>query len=328
MNLIIFFLGLVIGISNLSIGVCKYPIGKLRSDGHGVMYMFQTKEKNSLFICNESMDDEPVLCCQYDPCHVSILADGKGFSFVDNDLLYIKQYMIRSPRLIDWSLGLYGLGSVKWIDTDRGYFSAMLGHWMGLFELNIANNDEVKILAWDEKIDYYAPCKGENYLFYAERKIDNNELHFSLIRTLYGITPSLKEPVFDSIVSTIMHIEAISDEDIFFTTGEIDKNDVSCSYYHAIKKSFSWNIEKLFNFFIPKDVLDPIKGDVADFFAQLMPRQYGNMILFVSAEQQKLKLFLYDCITKDILPMIHNQKFYQEFVPMIINDTLYYGGIT
>lgn len=183
------------------------------------------------------------------PTNVRMIPSGKGFSFIDQGYIKIKEFDKRSARTLPIyePIGLFSC--MNWINEETFYFTALQGDFYQIFQSDIQGI--VQQITHDE-IDALYPQKIDVKVFYIQRYTDN---HTRIVEKLWNQDESPK-----TIISTPNNkpcfLRMISSTEGFYLqapTKKIDKPDDCYQFvcHHIRKSDEEWTSEKLFEFYIP-----------------------------------------------------------------------------
>lgn len=250
------------------------------------------------------------LLSSFCPAGLTVLPNKKGFSFIDNDRIRVKQVNKRSPKSIDL-YGPYDLTTIQWIDNTSFCFGAKERQHGNLF--HATTEGELYRLTVSDTNEYFYPQKTEDELFFIEK----SEQGFSIKHTKYPMEEIKKhsqekqdnktlqarmnsyleeketayQPYLDldnsetvflsSNTMNISFLKMISPEQGFFLEHceQVERGDPSIhfSYYSFFKypslpstNNNAWNIKKLFTFTLPLHLLLPTRGK-ARLYESILP---------------------------------------------------------
>jgi hypothetical protein len=105
------------------------------------------------------------------PVNVRMMPSGKGFSFIDQGYIKIKEFAKRSAQTLPIyeSIGLFS--NMHWIDDDNFYFVALQGDFFQVFTSDVqANIHQIT----NEHADALYPQKIDETLFYVRKTVEKN----------------------------------------------------------------------------------------------------------------------------------------------------------
>jgi len=213
----------------------------------------------------------------YTPVAVRLLPDLNGFSFLQNDAVYIKWFNKRSPKRIEFYEPLYNINAIEWLDAQRFYFAAREHKCFRIYESDLEGNT-AKIVS-DDNIDAMYPQVIKDELFYIER---NDQQLYSIIKAIYKQS-NYKEVVL-SIDKQIGFLKMVSAHHGFFLAYQdaisFDQELIAFSYYQLLKQDNNdWQYKRLFDFQIPVTYLVDCPDRVYESVVPFLPR-YENKQIF------------------------------------------------
>ena len=267
------------------------------------------------------------------PAGVALLPSGKGFSFIDNGRIRIKEFIKRSARSIDIPYGVSAIGPVTWHENGLGYFHALCNRHYALFSIT-PYGDVDRCLA-QAKTDRMYPSWFKESLFYIERT-DSQQLpcQYRIIEQRLPDTEPQNAPQicvdFDN--RPIIFLTMISADEGFFLehASKIDMAESTITFlYHQFVRhdKNSWRTRHLFSFSIPSTLLDNASDThVYESIIPLLPRVYDSMVYYVDAYALGMSLCTYNLVTntKESVVIPYNSDF--PFVPIKCNSLLFFGG--
>jgi hypothetical protein len=183
------------------------------------------------------------------PANVRMMPSGKGFSFIDQGYIKIKEFDKRSARTLPIyePIGLFSC--MNWIDEENFYFTALQGEFYQIFQGDMQAN--VQQMTYEE-IDALYPQKIGSKLFYIQRGTKN---HASIVEKLWN-QDELPKIIIPALDNKPCFLRMISQQEGFYLqapTKKIDNPDDCYQFacHHITKLDEKWTSEKLFNFYIP-----------------------------------------------------------------------------
>lgn len=262
----------------------KYTLPFAYNEKTKYTYLLKEEENKarSLYIKKtyEENDEEPFLSMMYSPSYVSFFPDQEGFSFVQDDILYIKTPELRLARALEFTQPLYQIMEVQWQTVQNGIIVAKKGYTTGIFSLD--DQGIVTTIKWYNDRDCYFPMIYGSELFYVERKPNN------LGCWNYAIKRAISEKEDELIYEQIDPLGFLLIKDsysLFYITSsrnDIDLYDgVTQIHFFCISLSLTetgnWKKEGLFDFYIPKDLLEAYQTVNLKL---LMPRLFEDMLFY------------------------------------------------
>lgn len=309
-----------------------YPVASF-DNGTIILYIYQTSQQSiELFEWNTLNDNvQPILWSIFNPGGLAVLPNNKGFSFIDNGRLRIKQFYKRSPKTIDFDESIFNIQGIEWIDEHTCYCSAQYGDHFSLFELH--DDGTLNCLIQEKNKDCMYPQKIDNHLFYIVRS--NIAPHYSIVQTKYGQNTNCSQVIINFENMPIMFLNMISAEEGFVVgyKKNLEQEDATASffYYHLIKKGDDWCHYQIFSFEIPRYLLLDGRQRLFESILPLLPRIIDNSIYYVDCSDHPhnyLEPYCYDLLSgKSKKLIVHkNQNQDHLFVPMKCGNKLYCGG--
>ncbi len=270
------------------------------------------------------------------PANLRILPSGKGFSFIDQGYIKIKEFVKRSPRTLPIYESIGSFSSMNWINDEMFYFVARQGDYFQIFQGDLeANIQQITF----ESIDALYPQKIENKLFYMKRDknhqvtivvkpwtIDKNQSHSDEV--------IIQEP--DQQLCFLHMIDELEGFYIQAPTYKIESNqdcyEFSC--HHILNKNNNeWVSNKLFTFKIPSRYItgsDRLYESIEPFLPN-----YTNSknVYFCDWHNQleQFQLYTYNIETKNLENITEEKKNKNLnrhiFAPYSYKNTIYCGII-
>ena len=269
------------------------------------------------------------------PVNVRMLPSGKGFSFIDQGYIKIKEFAKRSSRTLQIyePIGLFS--NMNWIDDETFYFVAHQGDYFQIFQGDL--QADIKQLTY-ELADALYPQKIGSQLFYMQRNIDhqitivsrpwNFENNTSASTTL--IQDLAQQPCFLKMINELegFYIQAPTHK----SNSIQDCYEFSC--HHIFKQSdASWSSDKLFTFQIPSKYIigsDRLYESIEPFlpnYARSGYVYYGNW----DHGLEQFELHAFDIAMKNT-EIISNVQVYKNkgtnfFAPYLYQEKIFCGMI-
>lgn len=344
-----------------------YPVDHvITSDGVKICVIHQKEDHLELWLWDPNTKEAVKgLLSSYTPAGLSVCPSRESFCFIDNDRLYIKSLIKKSPYAIDF-MGPYELSRIIWIDDATFYFSAKERTHYNLFYGTI--NGSLCRLTYSKDHDYLYPQKKGGHIFFIERDAThthrikvadyplyelkqhqrswNKEISFEEKLHLIAQEEATATTECSFIDSSTMHelyahkvpgralsfLHMVSDTEGFFIehAASITKKDLNVhfDYYGLVKKEGQWTTRLLFGFSIPIALLFS-HGDSTRLYESmypLLPRVTLTHIYYVSGNTDNLDLFEYERATGTSTQIEGTASDYYYFVPYIYNDKALCGG--
>jgi hypothetical protein len=265
---------------------CMYPVSEQTSDGE-MFFLHQDKyHHNTLFRVNlkrESATQE--LFSLYSPTQVHTLPDQSGFSFVDNDIIFVKSDKKRSPRVIDLEEPLYNINSVAWISAQEGVCCAKQGDSYGVFLFNVEGR--VKIVAKADGRDYLAPCvSGSDCYFIGHATERDGRESCTLWKKALSHPVSEEKP--ESCVAELgsgeMYALRVYGSYAYYLTGSVDVATGFCAMSYKRVDLSDGKRETLFGYSVPLSFLFSESDFLNELWVPFVPFHLGNLIYYSTFE--------------------------------------------
>lgn len=344
-----------------------YPVDHIVTpDGVKICVIHQKDDHLDVWLWNPQTGEAVKgLLSSYIPAGLSVCPSRNAFCFIDNDRLYIKSIIKKSPYAIDF-MGPYELSKINWIDDNSFYFSAKERTHYNLFYGTISGS--LYRLTYSKEYDYLYPQKQESMLFFIRR--DAAHLHtinavaypfnaiseheicwqqectFSEKLSLIAQEEDLDHKACSLIESddvqelyrhdhpgrALSFLHMVSPTEGFFAEHPafINKKDlqVDFAYYQLSKNGDVWSTRLLFGFSIPTSFLFSHFDSTRLYESMypLLPNVTCETIYFVSGSMSKLGLFAYERATGTITEVSDSTSEHSYFAPYIYNNMLICGG--
>jgi len=283
------------------------------------------------------------LLSRFSPAGLTLLPDGRSFSFINNGALMIKQFMKRSPGTVELSQPLYDLSLPNWLDADHCYLSAKQRSRYGVFQIDRCG--EVETICWDDIHDYLYPQKVGDHLFCIERttyrglfqhaiikipypKIEpnHNKLTCALARIEDGGHQIEEEDEFSQAkrgaagrrvalaenVPPVSFLNMLSDQVGYYLShpAKVGQSSalVEFTYWRLTGDGSKWSSVPLFSFELPTDLLLFNRDTrLYESVLPLLPQRIGQKIIFMSATEGEcgcnVNLYQFDEVTGSVEQM-------------------------
>ncbi|HEV2601889.1 MAG TPA: hypothetical protein VGT41_06385 [Candidatus Babeliales bacterium] len=306
----------------------------------------------------------PLLHSIHMPAAVRIMSDASGFSFVSNGRVWIKQFNKRSPRIISIQDSLYDYISVDWIDELAGYCCCKKRDRYGIFHFSI--NGDTDAIAFSDHYDCLHPQKIGSLLFYIQRLEIEGNTQYRIVQQPYPNIQYSNQSFNDTDAYTewakkiITHQTAIEhemrmpddtehsevvadfnnrqimflsmvDEDRGFVIEYGDTSSpetIDCVYHSIVRTKSGWQVNPLFNFAIPVDLISHQADRLYESLVPFVPIYHNQGIYFSDcgrSESGKASLYKYDFLSQEVAPVAVNSTEIV-FAPFLFKDQLFYGG--
>ena len=265
------------------------------------------------------------------PANVRILPSGKGFSFIDQGYIKIKEFAKRSARTLSIyePIGLFS--NMHWIDEDNFYFVARQGDFFQIFTSNLLA-DVVQLT--HEKADALYPQIIDSTIFYIRRDIENN---FTIFTKRLNQSIDSSEVIIPTLQNQPCFLQMISATEGFYIQAPISRNQEDNNCYelicHHLKKiDNTWKSEKIFEFYIPlKYVIG--RSRLYESIEPFLPNyNHKNKIYFTSWNQdlEKFDLQKYSIDNKTLVnidQLVRKKTDALIFAPYMCNNQIHCGLI-
>lgn len=336
------FLGIIF---TQSLGATEYlyPVAAIPDSDSLLMIYQKTPYHIELWQWNSSTRQaDSILLSRYTPAGLRLLPGNKGYSFIDNGRIRIKEWIKRSPKNVELDGPVCNIELINWIDQSNCYASGKYQDHFGIFQIS---NDGLVcpvILAKDADLTY--PQKVEDMLFFIERdkysqysivsvpyKAQGQEYDefFNRVST-YGGPP--RDIILKGDLQPIIFLKMVNQREGFYVghPRAIGKKDIHIlfSYYHLLNEGGRWGTKQLFNFYIPTSLLFSGKESrLYEALLPLVPRHAQGLIFYAdSREEGELGLYRYSLTEHTIVPVCKNIQGGHIFPPVFLNGHMYYGG--
>lgn len=337
-----------------------YPVAFLIHNNEKYIYLIhQTSVDHlDLLIWNPfTKEAQKTLLSRFKPAGLKIIPGDKGFSFINQDTLYVKMHHKRSPRLVDFNEFLYDVTLVSWIDESIFYFSACNKGMFGIYQGSLEGHCDCLIAS--NKYDCLYPQKVNDTLFYIER--DKEFIH-KIIRIHYPTPLLYQEKDSDKYIyyqratesvrkkysdfpkfiladlgkKNITFLSMINESEGFFLEHPaiVTSNDKSITFfYHYIHRTNDviWQDRVLFNFTVPAYYLLHNNNDyIYESIVPFLPCYISNYgFLFFDTYEDGMNLGLKFYSTAQNKVFSFNVRKNQSLFGILIDDdgVIYYGGV-
>lgn len=267
-----------------------------------------------------------MLPSSFSPAAVALLPEDKGFSFIDNGRIRIKEFAKRSARSIETPPGVSNIGPISWYRNGVGYFHALERRAYAIF--SITPHGDIGPCARQANSDCMYPACVDTTLFYIERTHQTN-YHYCIIEQ----TDTNKKICVDFDQRPIIFLTMI-DNDQGFVIEHPPQRDTTVStitfLYHQLVRDSSlatWRTNYLFSFSIPYDLLDTTRDtSLYESIMPLLPRLCGSIIYYVdhtTCSTMQLCAYNLDTHTSAASACVNNDCC---LVPVCSGSLLFCGG--
>lgn len=276
---------------------------------------------------------DKMLPSSFCPAGVALLPSNKGFSFIDNGRIRIKEFIKRSARSIDIPYGVSALGPVTWHANGLGYFHALRNGHYALFSITVSG--DVDCCLARSKTDCLYPSWFKESLFYVERT-DSQQFacRYRIVEQSAATDNSdpLRALCVDFGNRPIICLNMIGANEGFFLehAPKIDTTATTVTFlYYQLTRidKNSWHINHLFSFSIPATLLDNASDThVYESILPLVPRIYGSTVYYVDGDALRLSVCSYNLVTHKKKSGVSPYNSALSFVPIRCNSLLFFGG--
>lgn len=287
------------------------------------------------------------LLSTFAPAGLRLLPDARGFSFIDNGRIRIKEFIKRSPKSIEFNDPITNVGPVIWSDFGTGYFS---GQERGLYSIfSLTPTDDIARCAAQKVTDCLYPYPCGTALFYIERthaakeqvpftpeaEQQSTAYMYSIVKQSVDlpVEGNRKEVIADFGERPIVYVTMFSESEGFVLEHAplISKYETTIVFlcHHVVRISERWQTVFLFSFSVPADLLLPSQPSrLYESLLPLLPRYYSGSLYYVDTDKDCLVPYKYvintaqkyRCLPNILLPGY-------TFTPLLCcNSILLYGG--
>ncbi len=344
-----------------------YPVDHvITPDGVKICVIHQKDEHLDVWLWDPvTQEAMKGLLSSYTPAGLTVSPSRTAFCFIDNDRLYVKSLIKKSPQAIDF-MGPYELSRITWIDDASFYFSAKERTHYNLFYGTV--DGSLCRLTYSKEYDYLYPQKQGKQLFFIERDAQhthrikvahypkhalkehrqswNQDMSFEEKLRLIAqeeataasecsfINPSTITELYahNAPGRALSFLSMVSETEGFFIehASSLTKKDsaVAFNYYQLCKLEHGWTVRLLFGFSIATALLFS-HGNATRLYESmypLLPRVTPTHIYYVTGSNGYLDLYIYERATGTSTKAEHMTSEQYYFVPYIYNDIPYYGG--
>lgn len=328
-----------------------YPVGHIYKEGEKLLLIYQKSVHHVELWQWDLITQEArkALLSSYTPAGISLLPDGSGFSFIDNDALHVAESHKRSPALIALYEPLYDFTMMQWFDTQHCILSAKEKEQYGIYIIN-REGQCYQVLS-DKQVHYKYPTLIDDNLFYIEingaqhtikqTTLDLSHLYNAKEISAEDVYSRSNERIFCS-TSAPQNILHYNDRSIAFLTmcdtehgfylehpSRIDRHDmrISFTYYSIIKENECWKDIRLLTFSLPVAYLMSSDERIYESVLPFLPKLHGDTLYYfdckddtVSTQLWKYNLFTQERIQLTQAPQSTLGAYYYK-------DRLWYGGV-
>ncbi len=326
-----------------------YPIGSIIQDGIEKICVIHQKNMHlTAWFWNPSTGIAVKgLSSPYNAAGISILPSQEEFSFLQNDVIKLKNINKKSSRMLDL-YGPYDFNTIKWLSNETCYFSAKYLKKMRLFQANKENN-VLCLTNIKSTFDYMYPQQKGEFLFYIKR---NEEGVYSVCKIPYKYPfmeneedAFLKKGYLEMERENVLYVHENKNEHLGFLFLNNDFEGFFISYLYEKNNSFvtfkvfSFSTDTknsiasyLFSFLLPlfliKEESNKESLRLYESIVPLLPKYYKDCFYYSNGNRE-ISLYSYNKNQQKvslISPYItYDSPIY--FSPYCFNNVLYYGGV-
>lgn len=287
----------------------QYPVG-YDEKTDTIFYIFQKDPLQlELYAFNKGSQEYTKLLPSYlIPTGFRLLPSNDGFSFIHNDMIYMKKFSKRSPKRIEFFEPIYGINTIEWIDDTSFYFAAREhGHYR-IYEGTIEG--DLELIISNDTSDALYPQKINDQLFYIQR--DSNNI-YHIIQTTYK-SQSPKKYIAQKRVP-IACLSMLTKIRGFFLIypSKIKAGDATITFsYYQISQNKEWNVEWLFDFSLPKEWLIDNEKRLYESIIPVLPKYRNEKLYFLDIYNDTVSFFTYDFSTKQVVQTKKNRTIFMK----------------
>jgi hypothetical protein len=283
-----------------------YPTASWVDKGQEILlFTHQVGQKITIWSLNKKTGHkEQLLSSQYNPVGVRILPDKSGFSFLDNGLIKVKQFLKRSPRTIEIYEPIYNFGIPEWLtDGSACFFHAKQANRYGIYQVTL--DGSVSTIIKSAFSDYIYPQKIDQNLFFIER---NSEGQCGIMMTHYDqVCDKQPRHIYDFKKKNIIYLCMIN-KDNGFVVEHVPQSDshilsFKCHGLMYDTRHDSWRSDEFFTFYLPAHFFIDQEKMIHDSMSVLFPHAFATGTLYfisLQAEDDTIFLYRYDIMSKSI----------------------------
>lgn len=263
-----------------------------------LLTLVQTHNGSQLFAWDtQTHAYNQLLWSEYTPVSISLIPGGIGFSFIDNGLIKVKQYLKKSAKTVLLELPIEHITQIHWLDNQTFYAH---GYYHNRYCIvRITTDGNVTFLKKDTHVDYTYPQKVGDLLFYIQHAHASNT--YEVCYTGYK-NPSYQENIFSlsDVQPLFLHMQSET-EGFFVSKDEMQVGKCQNERFRCFrfwKNETSWTYNWLFDFELPRELL---VGEyrLYESLLPLLPYYNGDHIFFLSLVNHTfLSLYKYTISTQ------------------------------
>jgi len=248
----------------------------------------------------ETNSYEQLLSSQYNPVEVALLPDNSGFSFLDNGLIKVKNFLKRSPKTIEIYEPLYAISSVQWLNATTCFFHAKQGNRYGIYQVDL--DGQLETIIKSPSYDYLYPQKIDDTLFFIARDLSG---YCYVKKTNYYATQTPAHiHVQNFAQNSLMNLIMINEREGFVIEHVSSSNALlTFNFYQLYCNENVWNKKIVFTFSVPIFLFFDKSTMLRDPMQALFPRVASDKIYFISSHEDAchMKHYYYDLTTDEII---------------------------
>ena len=317
-----------------------YPVADF-NDGKQLMVLYQKSLYNVELWMWDTTNQYAIkgLSSFLTPANLRVMPSGKGFSFIDQGYIKVKEFAKRSPKTLPIyePIGLFS--SMNWIDDETFYFVAREGDFFQIFQGDLQANI---MRLTSESADALYPQKINDKLFYMRRDMNGHIQIFEQPWDPMPIATSCESAehrvsILKKSVQQLCFLHMISEEEGFYLQAPMKKSDNNIykfSCFHLTKNDRKkWVTEKIFTFQIPSKYLtgpDQLYESLEPFLPNYNSLDWVYFVTWdEDSDQFQLKKF--DIYSKDSenieIRNLYKKQNQQIFAPYIHHNIMHCGFI-
>lgn len=335
---------LLVQISCINASEFLYPLALCKDDtGHEfvlVMHQQTTVPQLEIWAWDALTGQAAKLLPSYfTPTGVSVVPDGTGFSFIDNDVIRIKLFKKRSVIRVETFSPLSHISPISWTPAqEKGYFHARQAgnSTYGIF--SVTTKGDCVACVQDRRFDaLYPSCPDATCIFYIQRSFSENKPSYAVVAQSLTHTESVQEIyqqteplIFLTMVNStqgfvIAHPACLDQKTLY----------IPFKYYELRQRhDGSWKHSERFSFSLPTNLLQATFGIVQESaypflyesILPLLPRITTTILYYVSVDPVNGKVlpYAYSMADEQVTQLATEQALY--FTPFPWQSSLFYGG--
>lgn len=276
----------------------------------------------------------------FTPTGITVLPDGTGFSFIDNDVIRIKFFKKRSVVTIETSYALSHISPISWRSSqESGYFHARQEGCSTYGIFSVTTKGDCASCVHDTASDaLYPSCPDATCVFYIRRSFSENKPSYAVVAQSLTNKESVQEMYQQT--EPLICLTMVSSSQGFVLTHPacLDQKTLYIPFkYYELRQRHdgSWQHRERFSFSLPTSLLQAAFSSVQEnsntflyeSILPLLPRITASTFYYVSADPLSGKLLAYACSRADgqINQLASEQRLY--FTPFPLQSNIFYGGL-